>query len=138
MSCGFNCCSEVFIELTPQQREQLEREKYFIQEPSDNLDDLEFYRWLKYHDQFAVQHLLDGRKKIIFTGKICDFKYNSFLSKDILYVDTPCKKLNDKYFCTVYGNRPKMCRLAKCPAFDPKNSIRWYGTHGKLKQFMKK
>lgn len=132
MSCGFNCCSELFIELTPEQREQFERERFFIQEPSELLDDLEFYRWLRYHDQFSVQEMLDGRKKIIFTGKIYDIKYNPYLSKDILYVDNTCTKLNDEYFCTVYGNRPKMCGLAKCPVFDKSKRIRWFGKHGRL------
>jgi len=137
--CKSNCCSEIFLELSPEQREQFERDETFIQEKDEveKLEGLDFYRWLRFHEQFAVQNMLDGRKKIIFKGKIFDIKYNPFLSKDLLYVDDPCQKLNDDYFCTVYGNRPKMCKLAKCPVFDASVRIRWFAKHGKLKSVVK-
>jgi len=114
--CKSNCCSEVFLAITPEQRVMLENHGHFIAD--SNMTD---WRWLGFHKRFSIEKLEGGKRKISI-HKPYSFKFNPYLSKEMLNIENKCEQLMPDNRCRVYRNRPQICKVSECPVFELKQA----------------
>lgn len=128
-TCGFNCCSEIFLPVTPIQRMFINKKGYFVVE-----EDYTDFKWLGYHDAFDIKELDEGKKKIIVKTKDYKYYWNPYVKKHMIYIKNKCNKILDDNKCSIFEDRPVICMKAECPVFSEKKKIRWYGKKGLLKE----
>lgn len=130
--CGFNCCSDLFLPVSPEQRLSLEKVGHFIVD--SNYAD---FKWLGYHKAIKIEKISQGWRKLTPLKKY-EFKLNQHLGKDMVFIEDKCKMLLQNNRCKIYRSRPQICRVADCPAFSKNQSIRWYGKQGVLGRWLEK
>ena len=126
--CGSNCCSEIFLPLSKDQKELLELNGEYI---VDNK--YADFRWLGFYKGIEVKKLKNGWRLIKVVSPY-EIKYHKFLLKHMLYIEGKCDKLlkNDK--CKIFRNRPQTCKVSLCAVFEKDNKINWYADNGLLKE----
>ena len=132
MQCQSNCCSSVFLKVTPEQRVSLESKGYFIAK-----HDFTEFRWLGFHKAFTIQKLDNGDRKVT-VNKEYRFIFNKFEASDFLYVADRCIQLMKDNKCKVYRNRPMICKVGKCTVFDDSPNLQWFAENGHLKDQIEK
>ena len=133
LQCGSNCCSSVWLMLSPDQRVSLTNKGFFVAK-----HDFTDYTWLKYHKQFKVDKLDKGERKITLKTKDYKIKWNPFVNSDFVYVEDKCIQLMENNKCKVYRNRPMMCSKGECIVFSPKKGLQWLAENGDLKEAIEK
>jgi len=131
--CKNNCCSSVWLKISPEQRVSLKNKGYFVAK-----HDYTDFRWLGYHKQFKIDKLDKGDRKITLRTKDYKIQWNPFVNSDFLYVEDRCIQLKPNNLCKVYRNRPKMCAVGECIVFSRKKSLQWMAENGHLKEAIEK
>lgn len=130
--CGADCCSDLFLYLSPSQRVELENERNYTV-PSNYTD----FKWLKLHKGVKIEKMLGGNRKITPLKKY-KIIFHPHLGTDMLYMVDKCSKLLPNGRCKIYRSRPEACRNADCILFTKNKIIRWYGETGVLKDWQGK
>jgi Fe-S-cluster containining protein len=132
--CGFNCCSEIFLDLPPGYKKSFEENGYFI--AGNNYSD---YEWLGYHDDVVLEKLPKGNRKIsIKPGIEFELIFNPFRGYEMLRMNSVCNKLESDGRCKIYRSRPEICKAALCTVFTDKPTIKWFAQNGVLRDILKK
>ena len=132
--CGVNCCSEIFLHLTPEQRVSFDTEGFFIA-PSEYSD----WRWVGFHKNVFLEKLKDGSRKVSLSPDVeYEIIFNDTISMDVIKVKDKCSKLMSNGKCKVYRARPDICSRAECPVFSTNPRAIWYAKHSILKEAREK
>lgn len=132
-NCGSNCCSSVWLKLSPDQRVSLTNKGFFVVK-----HDYTSWRWLKFHKKFKIDKLDKGDRKITVLTKDYKIKWNPFENSDFIYVEDKCIQLKPDNKCKVYRNRPKICGVGECIVFSKRKSLQWMAENGHLKEAIEK
>jgi len=131
--CQSNCCSAVWLKVTPEQRASINKKGYFTVK-SDYGD----WRWMEFHKQVKVEKLDGGYRKIIIVKPIEKILYNPFVKSDFIYIQGKCNKLMKDGKCKIYRNRPLACKVSECPVFSDNSRKQWFAENGYLKEQLDK
>ena len=128
--CKSDCCSEIFLPITVDQRTSFEKTRSF--EVDNNYAD---FTWLSYHKAYTIEKLDSGKRKLTLKeGLSWKIIFNPFRNCDEIYVGDKCSKLLPDGKCKIYRARPQICQKAQCPVFSTIAKIQFYGLNGKLKR----
>lgn len=128
--CQHNCCSEVFIDLSKEQKQIFDKHKTIILD--NNATD---FRWLGFHKGITINKISSTERELIFDDNIITKTiYFQKGLQHILHIDSVCSKLLPDNRCKIYRIRPKVCRVGKCSVFNKTIPIlRFLALSGKLK-----
>ena len=130
--CKNNCCSEIFLPLTPSQKITFDLNKWWTVRP-DQYD----LKWLKFHDKgIFIDKLDDGRRKITLLTDDYKMLLHPMTGIQYLWIKTRCKMLLQNNKCKVYRNRPITCRRADCMLYSPNKKERWFGENSTMNHLM--
>jgi Fe-S-cluster containining protein len=127
--CKSNCCSEIFLPLSPAQKTSFEKEGFWIAD--NNFTD---YDWLNYHKALVIEKKDKGFRKISLQKDVSfEFIYNPYTNFEEIHILDKCSKLLPDGRCKVYRARPVICKKSLCIVFDIRKAITHYGEKGLLK-----
>jgi Fe-S-cluster containining protein len=116
MSCGFNCCSNLFLlikkfgKLSHKETDLLLRENKIRA-----LKFLTEYHLLSFRNELEIKDL----GMMYYEIKInTEWKFHEYDGRTYLEINSPCNKLIGNK-CAIYKNRPEACKVNKCVIKDP-------------------
>lgn len=129
--CGKDCCSELFLPLTVATKDEFEKTGV-LTERKEYTD----MRWLRLHSGIKVRDITTSHVSIqLEDGVPHEILFCPVNNNHYLHIESKCRMLMKNGRCRIYRKRPKICMVAKCPAFDPDAVLQWLGQNSIYKYY---